>query len=411
MLRKSRVSASERPRVLVLSRNYPNNLLPTLGIWAQRQTHALARLCELTVVAPSPYFPPLPGPEKLTRFRRVARERSEETVQVHHPRFLAGPGHLGLALEALTQYRAAVRVIERSRLGGRFDLIHAHFSYADGVAAALLARRYRVPFIITEHTLLRPWLDEFPVVRRQVRWALGRANAVIGVSRAVCQTIDAVLLRAMAAQRIPVGVDGSQFPLKSARTWGPEERLLFVGWLRHVKGVDTLLHAMALVRQRRAAATLTVVGSGFFGRGERTEDAVHHLAADCGLQDCVRFIPYQPPAEVARFMRESDVLILPSRRESCGSVLIEALASGTPVVGTRCGGPEDIVTPEVGALAAVDDPVALAHAIEGVLERREQYDPGRLRDYALGSFSWDVLARQYLQIYARATALPFSVPC
>jgi glycosyltransferase involved in cell wall biosynthesis len=380
--------------------------MPTLGIWAQRQTQALARLCPVTVIAPSPYYPPMPGPENLTRFRRVARVREEGGARVHHPRFLAGPGHSTYALEGLTQYAAAVRAIERNALRGGFDLVHAHFSYADGVAAALLARRYKVPFVVTEHSLLRPWLDEFPLIQRQVRWALARAAGIVGVSRAVARTIDAVMLRGMAAPHIPVGVDGEQFPLKAARTWGAEERVLFVGWLRRVKGVDNLLRAMVHLRKRRPQVRLQIIGSGFFAHGEAAEDELHSLAASCGLQECVQFRPFQPPQEVARLMRESDVVVLPSRRESCGSVLIEALASGTPVVATRCGGPEDTVTAEVGMLAPVDDPERLADCMHDVLERRQQYDPARLRDYALRNFSWDVLAQRYLQIYERALGRP-----
>ena len=85
-------------------------------------------------------------------------------------------------------------------------------------------------------------------------------------------------------------------------------------------------------------------------------------------------------------MRESAVLVLPSRRESFGSVLVEALACGTPVVATSCGGPEDIVTDAVGRLVPVENAEALAGATggravdAGALRRRGTLDCTRWND-------------------------------
>ena len=93
-----------------------------------------------------------------------------------------------------------------------------------------------------------------------------------------------------------------------------------------------------------------------------------------------------------------------SRCESFGSVILEALASGTAIVATRSGGPEDIVTEEVGRVVPVDDPAALAVALEQVLEERSRFEPSRLRAYALERFSWDRVAVEYLDIYRQAIA-------
>jgi glycosyltransferase involved in cell wall biosynthesis len=101
-------------------------------------------------------------------------------------------------------------------------------------------------------------------------------------------------------------------------------------------------------------------------------------------------------------MRDADALVLPSRRESCGAVLLEALACGTPVVATRCGGPEDIVTDAVGELAPPENPAALAEAMARVLARRGEFDAARLRGYALSRYSWDRLAEQYFALYRAA---------
>src|SRR5262249_62336963 len=125
-------------------------------------------------------------------------------------------------------------------------------------------------------------------------------------------------------------------------------QILYVGVLNFNKGLDVLLHATQKLVQRQPEARLILLG-GFFYRNTRLQaQCIQRLAHDLGLDAHVEFVGMKPPAEVARYMQESALLVLPSRRESFGSVLVEALACGTPVVATRCGGPEDIVNDSVG---------------------------------------------------------------
>jgi glycosyltransferase involved in cell wall biosynthesis len=107
-------------------------------------------------------------------------------------------------------------------------------------------------------------------------------------------------------------------------------------------------------------------------------------------------------------MRKSALLVLPSRAESFGAVLVEALACGTPVVATRCGGPEDIVSDEVGTLVPPEDENALAEGIGRILQRRGMYNPERLRTYALERFSWERVANDTVNVYQQA--LQFGSP-
>jgi glycosyltransferase involved in cell wall biosynthesis len=103
-------------------------------------------------------------------------------------------------------------------------------------------------------------------------------------------------------------------------------------------------------------------------------------------------------------MRQSALLVLPSRAESFGAVLVEALACGTPVLATRCGGPEDIVTETVGLLVSVNNAAALAEGMERILSRRQRYCPARLRAYALERFSWEQIAEETVNLYHETVA-------
>jgi glycosyltransferase involved in cell wall biosynthesis len=390
------------PTVLVLSRAYPNRIFGHQGPWVQRQTQALARRgCRVTVVAPTPYWPPLPAPEEFARFRKVEPGRREGTIEVVHPRFLVGPGNSAYALEAVSYYLSVRRLVEHLHADRRFDLIHAHFSYPDGAVALALGRQLRIPVVVTEHVLWKPWMDESRLARPQASWAVCGAAARIAVSDAVRRTMLTFLPRDPGIDVIPVGVDAEAFPLKqiSESSAPREERVLFVGWLNYVKGVDVLFESLSLLVRRRPRVRLTIVGGALFRHTRMQQEGLLRSARETGLERHIVFAGPRSAEGVSQFMREGDLLVLPSRRESCGSVLLEALASGTPVVATRCGGPEEIVTEEVGVLTPVDDPVALAAAMDKVLDARSEYNPARLREYALAKFSWDRLSEAYLDIY------------
>jgi glycosyltransferase involved in cell wall biosynthesis len=396
-------AGASSPRILVLSRNFPNDVLPLLGLWVERLVREAARSSEVQVISPVPWCPPLPFlPETYRRFRRVSRRRRDGGVEIHHPRFVVPAGARFPGLEALGYYAAVAPLVGRLRRSFRFDLIHAHFTYPDGWVAARLARRWRVPLIITEQAMWSPWMDTHRVIRRRSLWAAGQAAFHVAISTALRASIVRYTGESPRLRVIPDGVDGAAFTLGSEGSTVSPGRILFVGVIRPVKGVDVLLRAMRVLIDRGREVSLVLVGESFYQSYREEYDRLRRLAVELGIAGRVEFAGKKTDAEVARYMQESALLVLPSRRESLGMVLAEALACGTPVVATRSGGPEDIVTPEVGELVPPDDPEALAAGIEKVLARRAGYDPARLRAYALGKFGLEAVHRQVAALYAAA---------
>jgi len=395
---------AQLPRVLVLERAYPNDVFTTLGLWAERPTVLLHELgCDMQVVSPVPYCPPMPrfGPsQQYARFRDVARRETREGVAVHRPRMVVGPATSLYPLEATAYHRAVLKETDRLHEEQPFDLIHAHFIYPDGAVAHRLATRYSVPFVVTEHAPWTGWLDRPGVARRAIP-AARAAAAILAVSRSVEATIRSYAGDGPHVEVVPVGVDTQRFQLGT----GPRapDRILFVGFINYVKGIDVLLDAMAILRERELPGRAVLVGGSFYRNTRLQEEELRHRADELALGESVTFLGRRPPEEVARLMAESAVVVLPSRAESFGAVLVEALACGTPVVATRCGGPEDIVTPEVGELVSVGDAGALAGALSRVLAESQRYPPSRLRAYALERFAWDRVVDDIDTIYRELT--------
>ena len=404
MTRNERADRGRNPmlRVLVISRTYPNEVMPQFGLWVEGLVRHTQRWCESRVIAPMPYCPPLPGFVNYARFRRIDARARVNGIEVWRPRFLAGPGYSLHNLEASAMYWSVRPRLPRLRRDFPFDLIHASFTYPDGVVAARLGSRYRVPVIITEHASWQPWMDDYPLVRRQAVWAARRCRLHLAPSRYARSTIAHFTGDSPKLRIVPNGVDSAIFTTRDAGRRPDPDQILFVGFVNFTKGVDILLQAMRLLIDRRPRTRLLLVGGGFYRNTHRQTERLRRLTADLGLQKHVEFAGMKSPDEVAACMRESALLVLPSRRETFGSVLVEALACGTPVVATRCGGPEDIVTEWCGLLVPPEDPPALAEAMAHVLAHREHYDAAELRAYALERFSWERVARSMVDLYAEA---------
>ena len=393
-----------KPRVLVLARNYPNNAYPTLGVWTERLVQVSRQVAEPTVVAPVPYAPAFVPSSSVRRFRAVERYAERGGVPIHHPRVAAGPGHLLHAVEARLAYPALRRAITALHRATPFDVLHAHFIYPEGVIASRVGAELGIKVVSSEHAMWQPWLDRHNAVRRQVERALPGISRITAVSEALRSSILSLCGDSIPVDVLPNVVDEQVFVAPRPDEQRDPNHLLFVGLIRHVKGLDVLVRAFGHLRLDFPDLHLSVAGGAFYRAYERDAQQVRRLVQALGLSDRVSFLGELAPADVAALMRRSAMLVVPSRRETFSLVTAEALASGTPVVATRCGGPEEILTRDYGQLAEVDDPAALAMAIESVLTRT--FDGTELRRYAVGRFGSAAAADRLARLYELVTGLP-----
>lgn len=286
-----------------------------------------------------------------------------------------------------------------SAIGRPVDLIHGHVGWPDGAAAARVAAAVGVPFVLTEHaTYLARILDD-PVFRARYRAAGLAASRIIAVGSMLADQLRTELPElAGRLVVIPNTVDIDSFPVV-----GPGDRdgneLLWVGYRREVKGTGVLLRAFAQVRAARPATTLRLVGRSVT---EAEEQGWHVLAAELGVADAVRFDPPADRAGVVDAMARAGLFVHPGTRETFGIVAVEALASGLPVVAADSGGVTEVLgtDPEaLGGLVPAGDPDALAAAILRVLERREHFDPVRLRAHVEARYAAPVVAAQIVDLY------------
>lgn len=195
---------------------------------------------------------------------------------------------------------------------------------------------------------------------------------------------------------IPPGIDTERFrPAEERHPAVDETResILVLSRLDPRKGIDKAIRAFAQLD--RPEAELLIAGTG------RLESSLKQLAVELGVQDDVRFVGFIPDDELPALYSSVDVFVLPSEYEGFGIVFMEAMACGTPVIGTDVGGvPTAIEADETGYLVSQNAVSELADRINTLLEDAEQHDSmaNRAREWA-GAHDWHEIAVQVEQAY------------
>ena len=171
--------------------------------------------------------------------------------------------------------------------------------------------------------------------------------------------------------------------------------LIFLGELRHLKGIDVLIEAIARLRRDGRPVTATLVGSG------PDRDMFHSQVEALGLNDLIRFKPAMPGPEALQLGR---IMVVPSRFESLPYVVLEAAAGGVPLIATKVGGIPEIFGPQAAALVAPDDVAGLGKAIVNTLDGgpATRAAAAQLRDRVKASFSIEPMVDGVLDGYQAA---------
>jgi glycosyltransferase involved in cell wall biosynthesis len=256
----------------------------------------------------------------------------------------------------------------------RPHVVHTHTAKA-GALGRLAATLCRVPVVV--HTYHGHVFDAYfsPLKTRLVvaaeRMLAWRASALVAVTERVRRDI---LARGIGRQDrvvvVPLGLDlepmiaapARRGELRAELGLGPDTPLVgIVARLVPVKAHETFLHAARAIAPVRPDAVFLVVGDG-----ERRA-ALEALARDLGIAAKVRFLGWR--ADLDRLYADLDVVVLTSKNEGSPVALIEAMAAGRPVVSTRAGGVEDVVSHnETGLVVPVGDAAAIARAVVDLLD-------------------------------------------
>lgn len=333
-------------------------------------------------------------------FKNLPRRCSEEGVRVYRTTVLRRATDRSNPLEMAFFLCATLLTAAHIAKAQAIEAVITFFTVPCGPVGWYLHQRLGLPYIVSLrggdvpglvpsldriHSLLKP-------LRRQV---LRRASAVVANSASLASLSEKA--DPVPVHIVPNGVDTVIF-----RPATPEERsaehdfrILFVGRLSAQKNVRLLLDAVADIRSKATERiSLDIVGDGPLRR------ELESAAGELGLVDCVTWHGWRGREEVAALYRRADCFVNPSLYEGMPNTILEAMASGLPVIASNVGGNDDLVTSgETGFLFDLSQPSGLRERLATLMDDHALCNAMgvRGREIVLSEYSWRSVAEQYLR--------------
>jgi glycosyltransferase involved in cell wall biosynthesis len=386
----------EEKRILIIPSWYP----PDGGYFFKEHSEALLKMGWRTDVLVNR----LVGIRKLMQagwsVLRRYRVGEEDGLRVIRSSYLKVPGNemyniLGWARQTARIY------LRYEKQFGRPDLILAHSVTWAGYASYLINRKHGIPYVIVEHRSFFVWSSQearqmvLPFHVPLFGLAYDHCEKLILVSDSLRKGIGAlvpsVIKRSMV---IPNMIREDLFLLPPQARKTEPFVFLWAGRLEHVKGVDLLLEAVKTLSEQTEKRFLVRLA----GKGSLREE-LEQQATALEVCDRISFLGRLSRKEILKEMQEANCFVLPTRYEAFGVVLIEAMATGLPLIATRSGGPDSIVTSENGILIEGENVDELVAAMQEIMANINDYSGDQIRKQTLKRYGGRSVMEQYKQLF------------
>lgn len=347
-------------RVAVITQYFPTSAQPWAGHSAYQTLKRLAAACEVKVFYPEATYPALLRPKT----GGVALDPTWQPLGVA-VEYISYPV-LPVVSRPLNGMTISLRLMAKVR-AWQADVILNYVVYPDGYAAVRIGEALGVPVVLTA---IGSDLNRIPgrLVRHFTVAALRRAAFTTTVSGDLLHTAQRLGANSLHSAAILNGCDTSVFYPRdrgAARAAlqldSAAKVLLYAGRLDVRKGLRELVEAVAALRARQPNLRCYLLGDG------PDRPLLEQLIATHAAQATIHFVPAAPTETVAQWMAACDVFTLPSYKEGCPNVVLEALASGRPVVATDVGGIPELMDSASGRLVPAQNSAALERALEETL--------------------------------------------
>lgn len=343
-------------KIITLTTLYPNALQPRHGIFVKNRLQAMDEIDNFNrqVIAPLPYNPHLRAFTSRYKFyEELPDAEIIDGIKVFHPRYYTLPG--GYFVDnAASMVKAAEETFAHENLD--CDLIDGQYLYPDGVAAYKLAKNHGLPLVLTARgSDVNHWMEN-KKARAQILEAIDYSSKVICVSDALKQSLISYGVPETKLTVINNGIDPEIFNPDIKANPLREKYYLTVGNLIPLKGHHITLNAFSELPKKR----LIIVGDGEQRR------ALKKQAKDLGIQKRVQFIKHLDQKKLSEFYAGATATILMSSMEGMPNVVLESLATGTPVIACDVGGVPEIVNDQNGILLKNRNEYDLINAIDNI---------------------------------------------
>ncbi len=290
-----------------------------------------------------------------------------------------------LALQVFDRYCAE---------NGRPDVIHGQAILYGGYLAAYIGEKRDIPVVLTEYASLYLSGHVFAGQKRIIEYTLRHSDERLAIAPSLVNALRPY------APELPIEligciVDTDSFTTNPLTVQKKPFVFCMVASLTARKAHDVLLKAFAQAF-RGQDVILRIAGTGYKGK---KLDALKSLIAELGINKQVELLGMVSQSDLRTLMRESHALVSSSHIETFGVTVIEAMACGKPVVATRSGGPEYFVSKNSGILVPVNDPPALAQAMQQMVQNYPNYHAETIRTECIAQFGEEAIVKRLEKAY------------
>lgn len=385
-----------RKKILWLCSWYPSKVDPFNGDFIQRHAKAAAAFNDIYVIY-------VAGDNSGKTINKEKDIQTSDGLTEHIVYFSVSSsfwGRIRAHFNYLFVFKQAIRryIVEN----GKPDLVHVQVPMKAGLLALWFKKRYKVPFIITEHYGIYnekigedSYINRSAIYKRVTRRIFQQAMGFISVSKFLAEGVSRMVFK-MNYMLVPNTVDTKLFFFQPIRQTG--FRFIHVSNMVPLKNAEGILRSFREFIVAGGKANLLMVGN--------LDDTLPNYAISLGLtSDLVSFkgvISYQ---QVSAEMQESDCLILFSTIENSPCVIGEALCCGLPVIASNVGGIPELVNSDNGILVNPCNEDELLRAMHQVVSGNVQIDRKKIAEDAVGKFSYPVIGKQLDDIYSKLFSL------
>ena len=390
---------NKKLNILFLSSWYPNRVLPTLGNFVQKHAEAVAiyqNVIALYVCSDA---------KNKEKFEIVESDLNNvHTINVYYKKVTH-------SIPLLSQLQKANRYIKAHLIGLKIvkqkfiaiDLVHHNILYPAGVIAWYLKKSKGIPYIITEN-----WTGYLPSKNTHQSWIQKMLSKKIARNANCITPVSKDLQDAM----INHGFDSNYeiiYNVTDTKLFHPAKdknqtekiKIVHISTLDDAhKNVSGMLRATEKLSKLRNDFEIWFIGDG---------DATPHIktATDLGIHKTFAFFDgTKTTAEVAKIMRNANCFLLFSNYENLPCVMVEALASGIPIVSSTAGGIPEHITDNLGILVEPLDEEGLLNALNKAIDKIKEgkYNSEELSNYAINNFSYQKVGEKFVDLYQRILA-------
>jgi glycosyltransferase involved in cell wall biosynthesis len=273
---------------------------------------------------------------------------------------------------------------------GKVDIIHAHSCFWGGIAGYYLSQKYDIPLVVTEHTSLENSKYVRESYKKYIFEVYNNCTRLIAVGNGLKKELESYTNNEIRV--IHNLVDLSLFDIRKDESYD-EFTFFTCAYLESGKGIETLIEAFAKSFKGNKNIQLIIGGDGSLKK------QLEELSTQFGIDKQTIFLGALTRKEVAIEMNRCNCFVLPSEFETFGVVYIEAIASGKPIIGTKNGGAEDIITDTNGIIIDKKNIYKLAKALVYMKNNELKYDPKKIREEAISKYSGNVIINKLKGVY------------